>query len=522
MKTVALISMLHEGADSNSGTRRFRNEPVLTWTLRRLSQAIGTDDVIVATWDDQRVPADIPVRSFGPRKPIPSLDAITTAQKWSDGWRGGLLSTCAFDRGFVPALAKQVVEETGADALILIDPAAALIDPLVVDRVIETAAAGHRDFYFTQAPPGLASPLLKKPLIDRLASGNAHPGRIVHYLPEAPLLDPITSDACVELPLTVSRSIDRFLLDSARQIDRLSVATAPMNGQLIASDAETIATCVARSDRNGAFPREITIEMTTRRACSPVFAPTGIERPDMPVELLERVLEQAVQHDDVRVCLAGVGDPLLHPEIDRILDLCRSAPAVSVETDLIECPDTTLRALLGIDVIGVHLPAMSPGTYARIMGRDAMQTVVQNIQRLLTLRQASGRLTPILAPIFTKLASNLDEMEQWYDTWLRAVGSAVIVGPSTYAGLVAPTHAADMTPPLRRPCARIESRLTILSDGTIVACDQDVRGANPMGHIARDAIADVWRGAMGSLRSTHRSLASLPVICGNCSEWHRP
>lgn len=522
MKTVALISMLHEGAEANSATRRFRNEPVLTWTLRRLSQAIGTDDVVVATWDDQKLPANVPVRSFGTRRTLPSLEAITTAQKWSDGWRGGLLSTCAFDRGYVPAFAKQIAEETGADAVLLIDPAAALIDPAVIDRVIDAASTGQRDFYFTQAPPGLACPLLKKPLIDRLAAGNAHPGRIVHYLPEAPLLDPITSDACIELPLAVSRSIDRFLLDSARQIDRLSLATAPMNGQLIESDAETIASCVAQSDRVGTFPREITIELTTRRSCRPIFAPGGIERPDMSIDVLERILEQAKAHDDVRICLAGVGDPMLHPQIGRILELCRAAPAASIETDLIDGADDALRPLLGLDVIGIHLPAMSPNAYARIMGLDAMQKVVENIKRLLTLRQTSGRLTPIVTPIFTKLASNLDEMEQWYDTWLRAVGSAVIAGPSTYAGLVAPCHAADMTPPLRRACARIDSRITILSDGTILACDQDVKGQNPIGHVLRDSIGDVWRGAMGSLRAAHKSLAALPVLCGNCSEWHRP
>ena len=49
----AILSMLHEPADRNSATRRFRQDPVLAWTLDRLtrSQRVGT--IAILCWDDQ-------------------------------------------------------------------------------------------------------------------------------------------------------------------------------------------------------------------------------------------------------------------------------------------------------------------------------------------------------------------------------------------------------------------------------------------------------------------------------------
>jgi len=55
-------------------------------------------------------------------------------------------------------------------------------------------------------------------------------------------------------------------------------------------------------------------------------------------------------------------------------------------------------------------------------------------------------------------------------------GTAVIQGPSNFAGQIPSIAVADMTPPNRKACARIESRMTILSDGRIVSCEQDVMG----------------------------------------------
>ena len=129
----------------------------------------------------------------------------------------------------------------------------------------------------------------------------------------------------------------------------------------------------------------------------------------------------------------------------------------------------------------------------------------------------------IVAAVFTKCRANLAEMEPWYYQWIRALGAAVVRGPSDFCGKIADVAVADMAPSGHRPCARLASRITILSDGTIVPCEQDVCGQKPLGKLGRDRLTDVWKGAMQALRSDHLagSLGNQP-LCASCREWHRP
>ena len=87
-----------------------------------------------------------------------------------------------------------------------------------------------------------------------------------------------------------------------------------------------------------------------------------------------------------------------------------------------------------------------------------------------------------------------------------------------------PDHAvADMSPPRRRACGRLASRMHVLSDGKIVSCEQDVLGRQPLGHLATDRVAEVWAQRFAALRSDHRRGEwGKHSLCGNCREWHRP
>jgi spiro-SPASM protein len=243
----------------------------------------------------------------------------------------------------------------------------------------------------------------------------------------------------------------------------------------------------------------------------------------MSLESLESILAQVAGIDDLRFTLGGTGDPLLHPRFAEILQLITQAgiPAVHIETDLLDLSDAVLQALAGsrVDILTVHLPAACAGTYQRVMGIDGYAQVLENLKRLLSARLA----LPLIVPTFTKCRENLEEMEPWYDHWLRVLGTAVITGPSNYAGQIADVAAADMSPPRRRPCARLQSRMTLHSDCTIPSCEQDVLARQPMGHVTRDGLSKTWQQYFATLRADHESdrLHSHP-ICAACKEWHRP
>ncbi|HEX8322613.1 MAG TPA: hypothetical protein VF595_01755, partial [Tepidisphaeraceae bacterium] len=278
MNAIAVCSMLHEPATHNSCTRRFRGEPVLRWTLRRLARTTQLCRVVVLAWDDQLdalADHDVTARACGPRRPSTQMTAVTAAQRWADGWRGGLLQTTWFDKGFAADFIRDALGDEQADAAVLIDPAAGLVDPAIIDRLVVSAASSTRDFFFTQAAPGLGGVLIKRPLIDKLAADRITPGKLVHYLPDAPVLDPITSEACVDVPLDVSRVADRFTLDSERQVRRLEQAMLPLNGTLISSQASAIVHRTVGTHAAAGMPRDIVLELTTRRDSRPQFGITS-------------------------------------------------------------------------------------------------------------------------------------------------------------------------------------------------------------------------------------------------------
>jgi hypothetical protein len=537
-KVVAMLSMLHEPADRRcSAARPFRGEAVLGWTLFRLGRAARVWQSAVLCWDDQAsvaapVAQELKARciTHGPRIALPPLDAVSAARRWADGWRGGLMGTCEFDRGFHAPWIAQLQREIGGDAVLLVDPAAALVDPGLIDALIDHAATHPEiDFCFSQAAPGLCGVLIGNATLEQLAVTSAHPGTLLAYRPDSPMRDPISTAGCAPIPTSLARTTQRFTLDSDRQLERISAATVHLNGELVATEAEQLLHTVRCSPHQSTMPREVVLELTSRRQTHPIFAPAthlAIDRPDLAWADAVKLLDELASIDDVRLMLGGVGDPLLH---ERSLDLIDAAhragiAAIAVETDLLDISPEVVDRLAEspVDIVSVNLPAVTDRTYTAVMGVDGSKSVIENLRRLVGARQKHGRGTPLVAPTFVKTNANLAEMENWYDHWLRSVRCARITGPSDYARQIPDVCVAQMEPPLRRPCARLANRITVLCDGRAVSCEEDVLGKQALGCIRDSTMAEIWKRAATIRRDHAAGRWQQHPLCAACREWHRP
>lgn len=535
MKNVtAILSMLHEPSEVNSATRAFRGTPVLSWVLQRLARSDKLAAAGVLCWEDQ-LPGVAPVAgdggayvlAKGPRIPVPELEAITAARRWSDGWRGGLLGTCDFDLGFHAPWVKELAQKLESDAIVLIDPAAALVDASLLDDLL-THAEAHpsAEFCFLPAAPGLCGPLLRPALLDRLAASRAHCGKVLHYAPDQISRELLGGESNAPAPTPVVRSLHRLTLSSDRQIARVTGAMISLNGQLLSSDAEEL---VRRMDAYASadpMPREVVLELGTARLSRPIFLPSPIERTSLQPKQALALFAELAELDDTRLTIAGLGDPMLVEAFFEILDAAKleGRLAIHVETDFLTTPEAVARlAASPVDVVSLHIPALTDRTYEQVMGIGAYSRVLENVKVFVSERRARNRQVPILVPTFIKCRENLTEMEEWYDQWLRALGSAVIKGPSDFAGQIEDKAVADMSPPKRRPCFRLVSRLAVLSDGRIVTCEEDFLGRQALGVIGTDSIRDVWQKRVTGLRKDHQdSQWARHPLCASCREWHRP
>jgi Iron-sulfur cluster-binding domain len=539
MNVIAVLSMLHEKADKpGSATRRFRGEAPLAWTLFRLGRCKRLAESIILCWEDQATPVraiaeEMKARFWSPKQRITNahLDGVAAARRWADGWRGGLLGACEFDRGFHGPSIAEIRNQTDCDAVLLVDPSSSLVDCDLIDGLIEHAESHpDLDLCFSQAAPGLSGVLLHKRLVEQLAPGGSHPGTLLSYRPDLPMRDAISTPSCAPVATRIARSSHRFTLDSERQIERISSATVHLNGQLMSTEAEHLVGFLDAAPARFSLPREITIELTPRRASKPIYSPlhsTKIERGDLSADMADTIFNEMSAADDARIVFAGVGDPLLHPDFSRIVESSQRAGigAVSIETDLLEIAggDIDTLAELPIDIITVHLPAVSAQTYAAVMGIDGLGRVMANLTRLIHRRQASGRGTPLVTPTFIKTPANFAEMDAWYDHWLRVLGCAVVGGPTDFAGQITDVSLTQMQPPRRHPCVRIHQRVTILSDARFALCEQDFLGRESLGKVGEHSINNIWTGPMASLSREHSAgNFNCNGLCADCRDWHRP
>jgi hypothetical protein len=532
----AVLSTLHEPPGRCTASRLFRGESVLTWTLRRLAGASRIARVAVLCWEDQQ-PLVGPIAEANgafcsvrsPRIALPQIETVAAARRWADGWRGGLFASCEFDRGFHGAWIAEIREKVGGDAVLLIDPSAALVDGQLLDNLIDHAAANPGpELVFSQAAPGLSGVLIRKTTLGRLAAARIHPGTTMSYLPDIPMRDPLTSPSCAPVPASLARTTLRFTLDSKRQIEQISLATDHLNGELMGTQAEQLLHSLMQAPPSK-FPREIMLELTTRRISRPIYWPgrhLKIERPDLSLETANQVLDEISADDGIRLFLGGVGDPLLHPHLFEIVAKAHAAGIpVAMETDLLGIEQATIDRLADspIDIVSVIIPAGNAKSYQAVMGFDGVKMAMENLARLIDRRKSVGRGTPLIAPTFIKTNINLAEMEPCYDHWLRQLNCAVITGPSDYAGQIPDCSVAQMEPPRRRACARLSQRLTILCDGQVVSCEQDVLARQPLGRVGRDFIAAIWAGAAAKMRNDHAAGHwDRHPLCAACKDWHRP
>ena len=504
----------------------------------------------------------------------PYAAIVRHARHWGlDGWRGGIGSMCWFDEEVHTPLAALLATRASADGVIIVPASAVLMSPGLIDAMAEHFERVSPLFplTFCTAPPGLAPAILTTALLRDLAPTGQPPGIVLAYRPDSPAPDLTGKDACFRPPAAVAEARGRLLADTSRGCERitalLQAGAADWSVERIAAwlhaggntggeegtsagvpPATSVipwrpATVSGEPEQQGAIAgwkpapqapapvvEEIEIELTTD---DPLAGRTQM-RPQAPERRgplaaahVARIAEFLRGRDDVRIVLGGFGEPLLHPEFRAVAQAVREAGALSIAVRTCgRAGDETQDAALfdvPVDALLVTLDAATPETYQRVHGTDGYDAVVGRIERWLARRVERKQVTPLIVPQFTKCVHNLADMEAFFDYWHRRLGWAVITGCTHAAGQRPDLRVMPMAPPKRVPCRRLLTRMMVLADGRVVACDQDYAARQPLGSLSSQSLADIWRRGVGDLRAAHQAgrYTDHP-LCPACDEWHRP
>lgn len=541
MKVLAIIDADLETTPLGTVSRQadeLRGQPVLRRTVERVLRAKRLDEVAVVCPGDQfdrcrNLLGDMNVSlRASAAGPPPYRRLIATARKWSlDGWRGGMGGAAAMDEYANTAVLAKLAEQAGADAVWTCSGAAAIVDPVLIDAMIEhyQGCAEQMRLVFAPVPPGLAGTVFETKLLAELATQHSPPGWTMVYKPDVPQIDLAFKDCCHPCPAVARHAAGRLIADTRRAFETLAdLLTAHPD-----PDAETAGRWLLERAASHVppLPREVEIELTTEdQFPNTPLRPRGRRVPKRgPIDpkLIASVAAQLAVYDDSLVVLGGFGEPLLHPQFADIIRILRDAGVygIAVRSNGVALDERIINGLIAnhVDVLAVLLDAWTDGLYRRLHEGHDLAPVTEALAKLARARAAAKQVQPLVIPHLTKATDNLDELDDFFDGWIRRVGWAIIEGFSHHAGQLEDRSVYDMSPPVRTPC-RLRTRALILADGQLTLCDQDFKALTSVGSVADTSLAGLWRSpAFDSARRHHATTEydRLP-LCPACNEWHRP
>ncbi len=221
--------------------------------------------------------------------------------------------------------------------------------------------------------------------------------------------------------------------------------------------------------------------------------------------------------DDATVSVSLWGEPALHPEIETIVESCADRPGIDliVETSGVGWKEGTLRRLAeagrGNTSWIVSLDADDRALYRRLRGSGADEA------------QAAARLLLEIVPDRTwiqavRMLENEEHLESFYKEWKTRTPNIIIQKYDDFCGLLQQRKVTDLSPLNRFPCRHIQRDVSILSDGTVPLCREDVAGKHVLGNVLQESLEDIWRRGEPFYRQHIRE--DYPDLCRGCDEYY--
>ncbi len=522
---------------------------VLKRTIDRVRRADLVDAVYVLCPQEQAQRcesllsgSEVTIRPYKAGPP-PWASLVQTGRKWSlDGWRGGIGGTTHFEEFTDGRLISGLLETIEADAVLSVPACAPLIDPGLIDGMIQHHEKTKHEsrLTFTQAPPGLAGILMDVSLARELGEKDIPIGWVLSYKPDSPQKDLIFQPCCYEMPPEIRYAVGRLTADTQRSFQRLRA----LLGEHEDPDLVTAGQWSTRYEDTATepLPCEVEIELTTDDPYpEALLAPRGSrveKRGPINLKIVEQLVGELIHFDDALVVLGGFGDPLRHPRFAEALKRIRAVESngrklygLAVRTRGVDLTEEHVEGMIncGVDILELALDAWTPELYTQLQSpndpaRAKLDEVLKRIEQLTQMRQQRQTVKPIVVPSMTKAHDNVRELDDFYDGWIRRLGAVTIHGFSHYAGQLEDRSVIDMAPQPRVGCRRLRSRCVVLADGRVTVCDQDVNGRHAVGSLRDQSLEQIWRSrALDDLRRAHRQgHFDVTPLCATCGEWHRP
>lgn len=236
---------------------------------------------------------------------------------------------------------------------------------------------------------------------------------------------------------------------------------------------------------------------------------------------LDKISDLACKIDnfapDSTISLSLWGDPSTHSCLEKVLDsiLSRTGLNIVIETSglgwegfLKKNPDC-----LKSDRIEwvFSLDAMDAALYKKLRG-EGQEEALLAIEKFRSINPDHTWIQAV------RMKENEDDLEQFYRFWKDKTEKVIIQKYDFFNGELEQRKVTDLSPLNRFPCWHLKREMTILVDGTVVLCREDLKGSLKLGNAFNQPLAEIWEEADSVFQSHIKS--SYTGICENCDEYY--
>ena len=245
---------------------------------------------------------------------------------------------------------------------------------------------------------------------------------------------------------------------------------------------------------------------------------------DMEIDLYKKILTNMKSFQlPYSIAFGGSGEPMMHNNFYMALELALNESLIEnivIETNGIFADNNFKNFLLSYGNSKIktifNINGMDEKTYTAIHKENYFNTVFQNIT---SLRDVLTDEDSIYIQIM-KINETEETLDKYYDFWEKYKIPIILQKQNTFLGKIEDRRYSDLSPIERFPCWHLQRDMSILSNGVVSFCKQDINGDSAKGNIKNDSLLDIWLNSKKHFIQNYFEKHPTKPDCKLCDEWY--
>jgi spiro-SPASM protein len=239
---------------------------------------------------------------------------------------------------------------------------------------------------------------------------------------------------------------------------------------------------------------------------------------EMDLEDFQKILNSIESFcDDAVVSVSLWGEPAYHSRIEELIQsvLSRDKLDLIVESSGIGWQEGVFNRIkdssYGEPQWIISLDAWNSEVYETLRG-EGFDEAIKTVNRLKEIFPGRVYVQAV------RMQENEDDMEHFFRNWKASLDNVIIQKYDHFCGKLTDKRVTDLSPLKRFPCWHVKRDVTVLLDGCVVLCREDLSNEYVLGNVLKEDLKEIWqRGEDFYLRHIKEDY---PEICRNCDEYY--